>query len=172
MFEKVANDAYVEGALLAVQQLEASSSIKEAALDLLLKESEPKNKKNKSLRRQAKMKKRKAKRQGRGVSNKELYRRANQSQAAKKTVVAKPPAAAPSKFRGAMKYLGGLSGKQKALGALGALAAGSGIAYGAGAFDGPEPEGFDALTPAQQAAIIGGGAAAVGGAGYGLSQIM
>ena len=60
------------------------------------------------------------------------------------------------------------------LGATGLGAAGltTGAAGLAGAFDGPEPEGWDSLTPAQQAAIVGGGAAAVGGAGYGLSQLM
>ncbi len=58
------------------------------------------------------------------------------------------------------------------LGAAGVTALG---ANAMGAFDDdppPAPEGFDALSDAEKAALIAGGVGAVGAAGYGLSQLM
>ncbi len=157
--DKIASDAYSQGAYEALQQMQVSGHVKQAAANYLIKES--------------------------GAIMDKLI-------AAKEAVKNFGYKDAAGAIGDRLKTLGpgGLAKRQTAnpgvaedvlksqllkdrigvgLGGAGLLAGGAGLA---GAFDDPEPEGWDALTPAQQAAIIGGGAAAVGGAGYGLSQLM
>ena len=156
--DKIASDAYSQGAYEALQQMQVSGHVKQAAANYLIKEAN-------------------------------LLQKIKGLPAAIKGYDYKGAAGAVGDrlktlhSLDARKGISGVSGMSAddiakqltrdriaaGIGGAGLLAGGAGLA---GAFDDPEPEGWDALTPGQQAAIIGGGAAAVGGAGYGLSQLM
>ena len=152
MMNKIASDAYSQGAYEALQQMNVPGHIKEATAQYLIKEAIPGG----ATLRSAGSRIADAFKSGGGVGS----------------------------AIGAVRGRGGDVGRMQALkemdhlralkdlGIAGGLttAGGLGVAGAAGAFD-DEPEGWDSLSDAQKAMIIGGGGLAAAGTAYGLSQL-
>ena len=156
MITKTAEDLYLLGAQEALQSLDLPEHLKVASFDLLLKEAKSGQVKRRKRQRQ------KAKAMSSSTSTK-----------------------APATKVSPLSKLKGIASKVKnpraaALGGLGLLALGGGGAYGMGAFD-SEPElEQDFISRAQRgdlsaqekALLAAGGAATIGGLGYGASKLL